>query len=133
MNDEWFSLVERHTLAGARSKFEKICLSLFRKMYPDKTVRSPRLNPGDGGIDIFIGEIGVEPIKVIQCKFFPNKDFGEVQYRQIRESFKTANDSDNYEMKDWTLCVFSQLDLKENIWWSNWKHKTIKNNGFHKG
>lgn len=73
MNKDWFTLIEKHTLAGARDKFESICGLLFEEVYPDEDVKIVEVNQGDGGIDIFVGKIGVEPIHVIQCKFFPSR------------------------------------------------------------
>jgi len=115
MNKDWFTLIEKSNLPGARDKFENICGSLFKKVYPDENVRIVEVNQGDGGIDIFIGKIGISPIHVIQCKFFPSR-LGESQKRQIRESFKTAIESEEYTIYKWSLCIPSSLDLKENKW-----------------
>ena len=87
MNKDWFTLIKQYTIPGARDKFETICGTLFKKLYPDKNVRIVEVKQGDGGIDILIGDIGLEPIHVIQCKFFPD-NFGDSQKAQIRESFK---------------------------------------------
>lgn len=77
MIDEWLLLIKEFKKEGARAKFEEICSTLFKNIYINKYVKTVRLSQGDGGIDIFIGEIGNEPIEVIQCKFFP--EFGESQ------------------------------------------------------
>ncbi|WP_053002178.1 restriction endonuclease [Kordia jejudonensis] len=114
MNKDWFTLIEKHTLAGARDKFENICGSLFKKVYPGKNGRNVEVNPGDGGIDVFIGEIGLKPIHVIQCKFFPT-GLGDSQKAQIINSFKTAIESKKYEMTKWSLCIPSKLNIDENI------------------
>ncbi|WP_452221435.1 hypothetical protein [Lacinutrix salivirga] len=124
MNKDWFVLIKKFTISGARDKFETICGTLFKKLYPNKNVRLIKVNQGDGGIDVLIGEIGLKPINVIQCKFFPS-EFGESQKSQIRKSFQTAINSKEYKMHNWTLCVFCTLDLKENIWWVKWKEKMI--------
>ncbi len=125
MNNDWFALIKTHNVSGARDRFETICGTLFKKIYHKKNVRLVKVNKGDGGIDVLIGDIGKEPIHVIQCKFFPD-NFGDSQKRQIRESFKTAIESNEYEMNKWSLCVFCTLDLNENKWWVNWKSKMIK-------
>lgn len=125
MNKDWFTLIKIYNTSGARDKFESICGTLFKKIYHNKNVRLVRVNKGDGGIDVLIGDIGKEPIYVIQCKFFPD-NFGNSQKAQIRESFKTAIESNEYEMNKWSLCVFCTLDLNENKWWSNWQSKMIK-------
>lgn len=49
---------------GARVAFEKDCATLIVKKYPDKSIKTIRCNPGDNGIDIFIGEYGQEPLIV---------------------------------------------------------------------
>lgn len=111
-------------IAGAREAFEDACESLFRKMNTDKHVSQMKVTVGDGGIDIFIGEFGIEPITVIQCKFFL-ESFEESQKSQIRDSFETAINSDKYELKEWILCIPRVIDIQENSWWFKWKHKKI--------
>lgn len=124
MNKEWFGLVEKYEIEGARAKFEKICGSLYKSIYPiDKyNVRIVEVNQGDGGIDIFIGEIGKEPIHIIQCKFFA-KGFEKSQKEQITSSFKKAVISHEYKVSQWTLCLINNFDIRQNIWWSEWKAK----------
>lgn len=112
-------------IAGAREAFEIACETLFRKLNSSKHVSQVKVNMGDGGIDIFIGEFGVEPIEVIQCKFFLDS-FDESQKSQIRDSFDTALNSDKYELKSWILCIPRVIDINENSWWFKWKHKKIK-------
>mgnify|MGYP000008786583 CR=1 FL=1 len=89
MNKDWLVLIKKYTLSGARDRFETICTTLFKKIYSGRTVRSVKVKKGDGGVDVFVGDIGVEPIHVIQCKYFSN-DFGDSQKSQIRDSFQTA-------------------------------------------
>lgn len=120
MNKDWLILVEKFDVESARIKFENICESLFKRIYPKKTIRTVKVSQGDGGIDVFIGEIGEEPIDVIQCKFFVD-GLEESQKSQIRKSFKTVIESTEFETKSWTLCIINILDLKQNIWWSSWK------------
>lgn len=125
MNRDWTDFKGLHgNLAGAREAFEDACETLFRKINSDKSVSQVKVKIGDGGIDIFIGEFGVEPITVIQCKFFL-ESFGESQKSQIRESFDTAINSDKYELKEWKLCVPRVIDIDEHSWWFKWKHKKI--------
>jgi hypothetical protein len=128
MQRSWQGFVELYgNLEGARAAFEPACESLFRKLYPDKNVKTVAVKKGDGGIDIFIGELGVEPITVIQCKFFLSI-FAEAQQAQVRESFKTAIEATDYELKDWILCVPSEFPIDEASWWSKWKSKMVKEN-----
>jgi Restriction endonuclease len=126
MQRDWQDFKALHgSLAGARDAFEPACESLFRKLYPNKNVKTVAVKKGDGGIDIFIGELGVKPITVIQCKFFLDS-FAEVQQAQVRESFKTAIEATEYELKDWILCVPRELPIDETSWWSKWKSKMVK-------
>ena len=97
MNKDWADFKALYgNMAGARKAFENACETLYRKKYVDEHVSQVSVKHGDGGIDIFIGEFGVEPITVIQCKFFL-ESFGDSQKAQIRNSFNTAISSDEYE------------------------------------
>lgn len=112
-------------IEGARAAFEVACEALIRNMYKSKNVQIVRANPGDEGIDIFVGEIGIEPIKIFQCKFFLEQ-ISDSQQSQIRDSFKTAKGSSKFEIEEWILCIPKTMDIDENKWWSGWKSKTIK-------
>lgn len=125
MIDEWLYLVGKYTIAGARSKFEDICTSLFKKRFPGEMVKSVRIVVGDGGVDIFIGDIGKRPITVVQCKFFIN-GIDESQKGQIRKSFKTVLGSTDFKVCKWILCVPEKLSIKEHNWWSAWRNGQIK-------
>ncbi|MCP2026537.1 hypothetical protein L1276_001681 [Flavobacterium sp. HSC-32F16] len=125
MDKDWFVLVEKYTVPGARDKFEKICATLFKELHPNENVRIVEVHQGDGGIDVFIGKIGVKPIHVIQCKFFP-KEFAESQKQQIKSSFKSAIESKDYKLYNWTLCIVNTLNLNQNKWWIKWKDETSK-------
>jgi hypothetical protein len=125
MIDEWNYLVNRYTIAGARSKFEDICTTLFKHRFKGECVKSVRVDVGDGGVDIFVGDIENQPIKVIQCKFFIN-GIEESQKAQIRKSFKTAISSVDFQVCNWILCVPGKLSIQEHKWWAGWKHKQVK-------
>ena len=112
-------------IEGARAGFEEACEALYQKKYKNEHVSQMHVKKGDGGIDIFIGEFGIEPITVVQCKFFLEA-FGESQKSQIRNSFETAINSDQYELKEWILCIPRVIDIDENSWWFKWKHKKLK-------
>jgi len=128
MTDSWndFKIIYGGA-EGARAAFEKACETLFRKIYSSKNVQQVAVKHGDGGIDILVGEIGVEPIIVIQCKFFI-EHFGDSQKDQIRRSFKTAINSPKYKIEKWILCIPITLHIEGQTWWSNWKSKTIITN-----
>jgi hypothetical protein len=126
MNRDWTDFKSLHgNIAGAREAFEDACETLFRKKYPKFHVSQVKVKQGDGGIDIFVGELGIEPIIVIQCKFFL-ESFAEGQHSQIRKSFKTAISSDKYELKKWILCIPRVIDIDENAWWFTWKNKQVE-------
>lgn len=115
------------SIEGARESFEKACESLIRKIHPDKNVQQVRVKLGDGGIDVYVGEFGEEPITVYQCKFFL-EEFDTAQHAQIRNSFERALNSDKFELKNWILCIPKVLDIDETVWWTKWKNKQIKIN-----
>ncbi|WP_426091301.1 hypothetical protein [Flavobacterium sp. DSR3-2] len=126
MNRDWIDFKSLHSnIAGARESFENACEMLFRKIHSDKSVSQVKVKLGDGGIDIFIGELGIEPITVIQCKFFL-ESFENSQKSQIRDSFDTAITSTKYELKEWILCIPRVIDIDEHSWWFKWKDKKIK-------
>jgi len=126
MNRDWNDFKALYgNISGAREAFEGACETLFRKMNPNKHVSQVKVKVGDGGIDVFIGEFGVEPISVIQCKFFL-ESFEESQKDQIRKSFQTAVTSEKYQLKEWILCIPRVIDIDENSWWFKWKNKKIK-------
>ena len=90
MNRNWYDFKILHSnFAGARLAFENACETLIRVQHPDKNVKSVRIKQGDGGIDIFLGNLGVEPIDVFQCKFFLD-NVGTSQKSQIDKSFLKA-------------------------------------------
>ena len=123
MNRDWHDFKALHSnIEGAREGFEKACETLFRKIYYPQPVNQMAVKQGDGGIDVFIGEFGIKPISVIQCKFFL-ESFGDSQKAQIRESFSRAKNADNYELKEWILAVPRVIDIDENSWWFNWVDK----------
>jgi hypothetical protein len=110
---------------GARAAFERACETTFRKEYFSQTVQQVEVKQGDGGIDVYIGKISVEPITVIQCKFFLD-GIGNSQKQQITKSFVKAITSKEYSITKWILCIPKILDLEENIWWGKWIDKQAK-------
>ncbi|MCK6542311.1 AAA family ATPase [bacterium] len=125
MNRDWSDFKALHgNIEGARKAFEIACENLFRKMYSNQVVSQVEVKHGDGGIDVFIGKIGIEPITVVQCKFFL-ESFSDSQKQQIRKSFDTARESDNFELKSWILCIPSVLDIDQARWWEKWKSEKI--------
>lgn len=120
---DWHDYKVKNTnIEGSRAAFEKDCAALFNAIYTDRNVKTVKVSVGDGGIDIFVGNIGIEPIIVIQCKFFL-EDFGASQKQQIKNSFNTAINSNEFEIEEWLLCIPRTLDLKQNKWWCEWVDK----------
>lgn len=129
MNRDWQDFKSLHSnIAGAREAFENACETLFRKINSENYVGQVAVKKGDGGIDIFIGNLGVEPITVIQCKFFLDS-FENAQKSQIRKSFKTASESEKYKLKEWILCVPRVIDIDDNSWWFGWRNEKIQDLG----
>jgi hypothetical protein len=128
MKKDWRDFKSLHgNIEGARDGFEDACQTLFTEVYSDKYVAKMAVRQGDGGIDICVGELSVEPITVIQCKFFL-ETFGDAQKSQIRESFERAISSDKYELKEWILCIPKEIDIDETSWWAKWKKKKVEEN-----
>lgn len=113
--------------AGARVAFEKACLLTLQTKYKDENVHSVRLHQGDGGIDIYIGFLGVEPVAVYQCKFFIS-GINDSQKSQIRDSYRTASENEGFELKSWHLCLPEDLSIDEAKWFDGWasKQTTVK-------
>lgn len=57
-------------IEGARKGVEDACGSLFRLIYESEHVGQIRLVKGDYGVDVYVGDFGIKPIIVIQCKIF---------------------------------------------------------------
>lgn len=126
MSRDWFDLKHLYQgIEGARAAFEKVCERLLRAMNPDKMVTQVRPNPGDGGIDISVGNFGVDPIEVYQCKFFLEQ-LGDSQKQQIRDSFNTCIQAPKVKIASWNLCLPKVLDQKELLWWSEWRAEMLR-------
>jgi hypothetical protein len=121
MESDFKYLLLKHK-EGARYIFESACEKALKKEFDD--AYSVKCNPGDEGIDVFVGDFS-EPIAVYQCKFFIDS-IGDSQKKQIRDSFKTAIESKEYKLKEWFLCVPTVFDIDEHKWWATWKKKTSK-------
>jgi hypothetical protein len=108
-------------IAGAREQFEDLASQLVLSVDPraDKV----REKQGDGGIDVYIGDMSApDGIDVYQCKFFAH-GIGESQKQQIRESFKRCQESKRFTMKKWTLCLPVELSFDEKEWFAGWKNR----------
>ena len=118
MERDFRYLRDEHGDAGAREIFEKICTQLIQARYGSEA-HNIRTSHGDEGIDILVGDFQ-KPIEVYQCKFFLD-GIMDSQKTQIRRSFETAIEAEDYHMRRWVLCVPCCLSAKEFKWWSVWK------------
>ena len=123
MERDFRYLRDAHGDAGAREVFEKICTELMYARY-GSGAHNIRVSKGDDGIDILVGDF-TSPIELFQCKFFLD-GISDSQKAQIRQSFKTAVESEDYRMRRWILCVPCCLSAKEFKWWSEWKSEKQK-------
>lgn len=121
---DWDNFERIHgTPGGSREAFEGICLDLVRKKYEKETnVQKIKSHKGDHGIDIYVNNIGVEPIHIYQCKYFRDS-LGDSQKKQIRDSFSTVVCDEEYEVSEWTLLLPLDMSFDENLWWCRWKEK----------
>lgn len=101
---------------GGRTDFHRMLSALVGVTNP--TATDVRPDPGDWGIDVFVGNL-TERIAIWQSKYFYS-GIGDSQKQQIRESFKSAMTNARthcYEVEAWTLCVACDLSAPEHQWW----------------
>jgi hypothetical protein len=115
-------LLKKHGKEGSRGVFEDACSKAFSAKYKD--AYPIECNPGDEGIDVYIGDF-TGLIEVYQCKCF-FYEIEEIQKKQIRASFKKARESTSFKMKKWCLCVPMSLNIDETKWWSTWSKTNSK-------
>lgn len=108
--------------AGARVAFEEACVLTISTKFKDENVQGVKVYHGDGGIDVYVGLLGVEPVDVYQCKFFLN-GIGDSQKKQIRDSYTTASESKSFQLKGWFLCLPQDLSVDEALWFDEWAAK----------
>ncbi len=114
--------------AGAREKFQRLIAQLVRLRY--RAVRQIEPNPGDWGIDAFVGRLD-EMISVWQAKYFID-GIDDDQKSQIRKSFKTALKAarnEGFQIGLWTLCVPVSMTGKTAKWWDGWKKREARKHG----
>jgi hypothetical protein len=99
-----------------RVDFHRMLTALVQIQQP--TATEVRADPGDWGIDTFVGSL-IDSVSIWQSKYFYDR-IGSSQQAQIRESFasamKHAADHD-YRVESWTLCVATTLSAPERKWW----------------
>lgn len=111
---------------AARQDFHRMLTALIHVRY--ETATEVRANPGDWGIDTFVGSL-VDKISIWQSKYFAD-GIGKSQRDQVRESLQSAMKharENGYVVENWTLCVPVDLDGPERQWWDGrcraWKRE----------
>lgn len=116
--------------AGAREAFERLCADIVGVTHPD--VQEVQANPGDWGIDAFVGDLGPGgEVHVWQSKYFID-GFDKSQQRDVRESYDSAKKAaaiSGYVLSSWTLCIPREMDPKNSVWWNGWRRRTEKADG----
>lgn len=101
---------------AGRVDFHRMLSALIGITHP--TATDVRADPGDWGIDVFVGSL-VGTVSVWQSKYFYDK-IGDSQKKQIRESFASAMKNaknEGYTVETWTLCVACEVSAPERKWW----------------
>lgn len=106
-----------------RERFERLVTAIVSEQYP--TARTIRANPGDWGIDTFVGELSQGTIAVWQSKYFLD-GVGKTQQAEIRNSFASvqkAADDRGFKVASWTLALPIDLDGPATKWWDGWRKR----------
>lgn len=110
---------------GARQDFAEMIGLLVKAVRPGVIVpRVVAANPGDWGIDVFVGDLGGS-VTVWQSKYFHPATTKSHQ-EQIRESFGSVMKNaakEGFTVTQWILCVPSSMDGPTTKWWDTWKKK----------
>ncbi|MFJ6358649.1 hypothetical protein [Pseudarthrobacter oxydans] len=113
--------------AGARDAFERLIADIVGIVHPD--VQEVQANPGDWGIDAYVGDLGQDgEVHIWQSKYFIH-GFGKTQQGDVRDSYNAARKAaqeNGYKIASWTLCVPCELDGPMLTWWEGWKKRTSK-------
>lgn len=94
------------------NRFEDLCFQLLTSRHPTSGIARINGAGGDGGIDLFSGELTNGPT-VWQCKYFVDR-IRSAQKKQIKKSLKAV--ISNYQPKLWILCVPIILDASAFAW-----------------
>jgi len=116
------------SIDGARADFQQMIAQLVRASTP--SVRTVAANPGDWGIDVFVGSLADE-IVVWQSKYFI-AGVGDAQQRQIRESFASLVSKaieKGFTVRRWVLCIPVSMDGPATRWWDRWRKRQEKEHG----
>jgi hypothetical protein len=113
----------RANAQGARQDFEEMIGQLVHAVRPG-VARMVAANPGDWGIDVFVGNLG-GAVTVWQSKYFI-PEVNKSHQAQIRESFDSAVKNaakEGFTLTQWILGVPSSMDGPTTKWWDTWKRK----------
>ncbi|MFJ5269304.1 hypothetical protein [Streptomyces sp. NPDC088358] len=128
INFEFFK-IKTGSVDGARAHFEEMIQDLVGMIHPDfSTVDA---NPGDWGIDAYVGSLVEGEANVWQSKYFID-GFDKSQQKQVRESYEQAlacAKREGYELATWTLCFPRNFDAPNEQWWTAWKKRKEKSDG----
>lgn len=116
------------SIDGARADFQQMIAQLVRASTP--SVRTVAANPGDWGIDVFVGSLADE-IVVWQSKYFI-VGVGRAQQQQIRESFASlmsAATEKGFAVRRWVLCIPVSMNGPATRWWDRWRKRQEKEHG----
>jgi hypothetical protein len=91
--------------------FERLCFHLVKARFPGAEIRHVNGAAGDGGLDLFSGQLDAGPT-IWQCKSFPG-GVGKHQKDQIRASLKRALD---HRPRRWVLCLSVDIDAGAHRW-----------------
>lgn len=115
--------VRAGSVDGGRVLFERMIQDLVGVRYPE--VSTIEANPGDWGIDAYVGELLEDEVSVWQSKYFID-GFDKTQQAQLRDAYESALKSakkHGYTLATWTLCMPCNFDGPNEQWWKKWKKK----------
>jgi hypothetical protein len=124
-----FDLLWIEGIEAGRGKFQRLVADLVHAQTSE--AREVRENPGDWGIDTFVGSLAGGHIQVWQAKYFI-EGFGATQKRQVRDSFRsllTKANARGIRVVEWTLVMPRNMDALTIVWWDRWKTKTRDQTG----
>jgi hypothetical protein len=118
-----FELLAIEGEEAGRAKFERLVTDIVCILHP--TARAVGANPGDWGIDTFVGRLDGGSVAIWQSKFWLKPgDSLKSQQAQIRDSYTSATsraDKEGLELIGWTLCIPGPMDPAMAKWWDGWK------------
>jgi hypothetical protein len=80
-----------------------------------------RVHRGDGGVDAYRGTFGAESAaEIYQAKYFPRPPWTDSQKQNIRDSYRTARQSSDFNLSHWHLCVPSRPTKEDVRWFDEW-------------